>query len=257
MAIKFQSVRPQPFPRTEPSGKILLALQYWKGDRDQAMRLARFIADLQHGHSDLADFLFVSRFDCGHDNETVKYVSRKFDTHTFISRRRGKGWPHGCGDLWFATMEHANDQIEKRKFRHYKSVFTFEADNVPMSSRWIQHFVEQFDAANAKRPTYVMGALLQSPGEHINGNMIVKTDLSFLRWISKTVSAAPPMVGWDYYLAQDFKRWGWAHLEGMQSYWGAATLPASQIEHEFQKGTIWLHGCKDDSLLNAARKRLL
>jgi len=221
------------------------------------MRLARFIADLQHGHSDLADFLFVSRFDCGHDAETVKYVSRKFDTHTYINRARGSGWPHGPNTLWFGTINHVNDQIEKKKFRHYKAVLTFEADCVPMSPRWINHFVEQFDAANAKRPTYVMGALLPYPGEHINGNMLVKCDLAFLRWISKTVSAASPVAGWDYVLAGPFREWGWASMPGQESYWGARTLPDSQIEHEFQKGTVFLHGVKDDSLLTAARKRLL
>lgn len=256
MPIRFQAVRSQAFPKTEPSGKILLALQYWKGDRDQAMRLARFIADLQHGHSDLADFLFVSRFDCGHDDETVKYVSRKFDTHTFISRRRGKGWPHGSNDLWFALIEHVNDQIEKRRFRHYKAVFTFEADCVPLSPRWINHFIEQFDAANATRPTYVMGALLPN-GPHINGNALFKCDLAFTRWLSKTVSAAPPRAGWDYVLAGAFAKWGWAVLAGLKSYWNSPSLPESQIEQEFREGTVFIHGIKDDSLLTSARRRLL
>lgn len=251
------SVVQRPFPKTESTNKILLALQCWAGDQAQAMRLARFIADLQPRHSEQADFLFVARFDCPHDRDTVSYVSAKFNTHTFISRQRAKGWPHGPNTLWFETMNHVSDQIEKKKFIHYKAVFTFEADCVPLSPDWITHFHREFDVANARRPTYVMGALLPSPGEHINGNMLVKCDLAFLRWLTKTVSASPPSAGWDYFLARDFKRWGWSEMPKQLSWWGAQTLPEVTINELFAAGIIFHHGCKDDSLLNAARQRLL
>ena len=76
--------------------KILLALQFWKGDKDQAMRVARLIADLEPRHTDFADFLFVSRFDCEQDLATVEYVSQKFNVHTYVNRhRRGTGCRHG------------------------------------------------------------------------------------------------------------------------------------------------------------------
>ncbi len=57
--------------------KILIALQFWKGDRDMAMKLARLMADLEPKHSDDADVLFISRFDTMQDVDAVKYVSRK------------------------------------------------------------------------------------------------------------------------------------------------------------------------------------
>lgn len=247
----------RPFPKTEPVSKILLALQYWRGDQAQAMQLARFIADLQARHSDQADFLFSGRFDCPHDRDAIAYVSKKFNTHTYISRQRARGWPHGPNVLWYETMNCVQDNIEKKKFPHYKAVLTFEADCVPMSPDWITHFHREFDKANERRATYVMGALLPSPGLHINGNALFKCDLAFMRWLTKEVSASPPSMGWDYHLARDFQKWGWAEMPKQLSWWGAKTLPEQTIAELFDAGTIFFHGCKDSSLLNAARKRLL
>lgn len=247
----------RPVPSLEPSDRVLLALQYWEGDRAQAMDVARFIADLQPKHTDAADFLFVSRFDCHHDQDAVKYVSNKFNVRTFTSRRRGKGWPHGCNDLWFSTIEHVNDNIEIRKFPKYKFVLTFEADCVPMSTRWIQHLIEQWDLAQAKRRVFVMGAQLESPGRHINGNALFSTDQAFTRWLSKDVSAAPPSQGWDYYLGPSFRSWGVAIMPGLQSFWATPTFSETDIENSFGRGDVFVHGVKDRSLLHAARKKLL
>jgi len=43
------------------SSKILLAIQFWKGDQKLAMDLMRLIADLEPKHCDLADVLFAAR----------------------------------------------------------------------------------------------------------------------------------------------------------------------------------------------------
>lgn len=234
--------------------KILLVLQFWKGDRDQAMRLARFIADLQPHRCENADFLFVSRFDCPQDKETIDYVSRKFNVLHTICRRRGIGWPGGCNELWFGAMEWCYHMIESAKIPHYKSIFTFEADNVPLTSNWISHFSHEWDRLNS----YVVGALLQSPGEHINGNAMFSGDLKFLHWVAKKVGGCPPKVGWDYYLARSFRdSWGWSELAGMVSEWQTKSFPAIRFEGEIDKGTVWFHGVKDDSLLDLSRTFLL
>jgi hypothetical protein len=63
-------------------------MQYWDGDRDKALRISRFIADLQDGHSDRFDFMFCPRFDSTLDPYTIRYVSRKFNVWTHISTRK-------------------------------------------------------------------------------------------------------------------------------------------------------------------------
>jgi hypothetical protein len=246
-----------PILKTKSSPKILLVLQFWEGDKEQAMQLARFIADLSPGMNDHADFLFAARFDCPQDNDAVKYVSRKFNVWTTTCRRRGVGWPHGCNELWFGTMSWIYDMITMKKLQHYKAVFTFEADCVPMRPDWLQHFCREWDAIQTVQPIYVAGALLRAPGEHINGNAMFSTDLKFLRWIAKDIVSAASSAGWDFWLAPQFRQWGWAQLPGLLSYWNAQTMPEAEINRLFWSGIAFLHGVKDDSLFKEARRRLL
>ena len=217
------------------------------------MRLARFIADLQPGRCENADFLFVSRFDCPQDVETIKYVSKKFNVHHTICRRRGVGWPGGCNELWFGACEYVFHRIEEGKMPGYKAMFTFEADGVPLSRNWIARLSELWDQSHC----YVAGALLQSPGEHINGNCLVSCDPKFLRWVSKTIGSCPDKVGWDYYMSKAFKQWGWKELPEIVSEWQTKTFPADRFDEELQRGTIWFHGVKDNSLLSFSQKHFL
>jgi hypothetical protein len=241
----------------KPEDRILLVLQYWKGDIKQAMTLARFIADIQPGLSEVADFLFVARFDCPHDTDTIKYVSKKFRTYHHTSKRRGTGWPNGCNDLWFGAMEWVQSMIEAKKVPAYKAVLTFESDCVPLAANWLNQLSNAWDDAVAKSPTFVLGAYLTAPGPHINGNAMFSCHPAFLHWLVRKVGGAPPNAGWDYVLYKDFRRWGAANLPGLKSYWATKTFSEEGFNREIAEGTFFLHGVKDDSLLRMARKKFL
>ncbi len=242
------------------NNKILIALQYWEGDRLQAEKLARFIADIEPAHSESADFLIVARFDSSINREIVKHVSRKFNTYSFHCKRRETGWPAGCNGLWFGTMGWAHDMIEGRKVPHYKAILTFEADCVPLCRDWIARLVREWDSLSG---VYVAGALLpdkHAPGGvgHVNGNAMFSGELRFLKWISKDVNSVASRVGWDWILAPDFMRWGWANLRGIRSVWRRpAPMTGLDWDVEINQGTVLFHGIKDDSLMNLAKERLL
>jgi hypothetical protein len=153
-------------------------------------------------------------------------------------------------------MEHILGNIETRKFPHYKAVFTFEADCVPLQANWLSHFRREWALAQTKKAVYTMGVLLKYPGWHINGNALFSTDISFLRWITKDIVSASPSQGWDYWIAEDLKQWGVAEMPGMRSYWNLKTLPEEAIETLWAEKVVWMHGIKDGSLLGAAKKRL-
>jgi hypothetical protein len=221
------------------------------------MKLARFIADLQNGRSDAADFLFVSRFDCGHDNDAVEYVSKKFNVFTYTSKRRGVGWPNGCNDLWFGAMEWVDSMIAAKRVPAYKAILTFEADCVPLAANWINQLSAAWDAANQSGQIFVLGPYLTAPGPHINGNMLLSGNPAFTHWVTRKVGGAPPNAGWDYVMYRDFKRWGAKDLPIMRSYWGSKTFTQALFEAELAHGTVFLHGVKDDSLLKMARSKFL
>lgn len=234
--------------------KLLVALQYWSGDRDQAMKLARLITDLAPGRMDDVDFLFVSRFDTKHDYDAEKYVSRKFNVHSFTCRRRGTGWPHGCNDLWFGTMDWIYTMREAKKIPQYKAVFTIEADGCPLTPGWLHDLSISWDRANESKPIYVYGALLMAPGPHINGNALFSCDRKFLHHIARRIAACAPSGGWDYLLAPTFKKWGWANCPSIRSYWRAGTIDEPTFRREVHQGVTYLHGVKDSTAIDLCRK---
>lgn len=238
--------------------KLLLALQYWDGDKAQAIRLARLIADIEPRHCESADFLFVSRFDCTHDEETILHVQKKFNVHTYINRhRRGTGWPHGCNDLWFGTMDHVFSFCEAKRMPPYKAILTFEADSCPLVPNWIRELSNAWDAQQARSITKVYGPRVEYPLPHINGNALFGGDLLTLHKISRQIGGCPPDKGWDFILAKQFKQMGWGDCPLMKSQWQCKTMSESDIDEHRKAGVVFLHGVKDDSVLTDVRKRFV
>lgn len=240
--------------KSNPVNKILIALQFWEGDQARAMELARFLADLEPEKSQRADFLFVARFDCKIDPATVNYVARKFNVYTRTSRRRGTGWPDGCNELWFSVMEWVQSMIVTRKIPHYKAIFTCEADGCPLQQNWLEWMSLEWDRVNREKPVCIAGALVE-PGPHVNGNALITGNMSFLTWIARRVSGVRPGVGWDFCLAPDFHRIGWANIPGIKSIYNTATFSPAQYAEMIQQGWFWVHGIKDLSLIRMGRER--
>lgn len=241
--------------------KMLIALQFWEKDKPAALKLAKFLADLEPHHSDVADFLLVSRFDCPNSPETVQYLSRKFNTFMYSPRRQGTGWPHGCNELWFGTMEWYFFMMEAKKVPHYKCIFTCEADGAPVLRDWLPKMSHAWDMVNQGKQVYVAGPLV--PGhmtggwDHINGNCLFTGDFKFLNWLLRKVNGVPATIGWDYGLAHEFKRWGWANIPTMRSYYNTPVFTDGQYDGMLRENLIWVHGDKSGCLIDRGYKTLL
>jgi hypothetical protein len=234
----------------------LLVLPFWEKDKVQAMTLARLIADIEPRHSDLADFLFVNRFDCEQDPATVKYVSRKFNTFTYRSPRQSVGWPRGCNGLFFGAAEYYfHMSAEDKKTPRYKAAFFMEGDCVPFKRDWISFFSKEWDSFGGK--AMIAGKTIKTPEirEHINGNCFVSGDMKFLHYFVKRMGE-PAHVGWDYGFAEQLRALGVRDMPGMQCLWNTPTMTEEQLYKQVAEGVVWLHGVKDYSALNFA-KRLL
>lgn len=242
--------------------KILLALQMWEGDQAQALALARLIADLEPRHNDRADFLFSYRFDCPPDKKTEEYVATRFNTFSWVNRhRRGEGWPGGCNDLWFGTMDRVYDLCNSGQMPEYKAVLTFEADAAPLVPHWLNALHTEWDNLSQKGAKLV-GHLLQYPPQpqvrlHCNGNALFSGDLTYLHHLARKIGGCPPSAGWDFYLAPQLKNLGWADCPAIRSYWNAQTALPPFLERVTNEGCAFLHGVKDQSVLNYVRDRYL
>lgn len=227
------------------------------------MELAQLLADLEPKHSQQADILFVSRFDCPHDVKAEREVSRKFNVFSYTSKRRGVGWPIGCNSIFFGAMDWVYNNIAYGKVPHYKAVLFLGADSCPLKKDWLTQMHYAWDSANKVGPTYVAGALIPGvPGEghdHINGDcMMLSGDLKFLKWLAIGVQDIKFSAGWDWLLAHDFEtRWGWADFAFIKSLWRRPTFSASDWDEFTRQGVSWIHGVKDFSLIKLARKNLL
>jgi hypothetical protein len=242
------------------ANQILIALQFWEGDKARAMELARFLADLEPVKQQQADFLFAARFDCDPDPATVAYVSRKFNVYTLKSKRQAIGWPDGCNELWFSVMEWVQSLVFYKKIPQYKAIFTCEADGAPIIQDWVNWLSLEWDRVNRPKPVCMAGALIPPiPGctdrWHINGNALMSGNPKFLYWIARRIGGSRPGCGWDYCLAGDFQRIGWADVPGIKSIYNTPTFTPEQYVEMIKNQWVWIHGVKDTSLIRMGREK--
>jgi hypothetical protein len=235
--------------------KGLLAIQYWPGDQEKAFRLAKLIADNEPKHCELADFLFVARFDASHDSKVVEYVSRKFDVRTMKTASRATGHPFGCWMLWFSLMEWVYHMKNARKIPDYSWVLTFEADTAPTRPDWLSVLNSEWERLSS----YVVGAETFHWRHHINGNLMASCDLSFLKWLvlGVTSSGVAPQNAWDIDLFPQFVRWGAGFTPAIVNVCGKPSLSLKEFEDFRNSGAAFIHGVKNDDLYNLSREALL
>jgi hypothetical protein len=238
--------------------KILLALQFWQGDKDAAIKLAHYLASLEPKHCEIADFLLVQRFDTvvsDEDRKVLDTLSRKFNLYAYRSRRKGTGWPNGCNDLWRSTMEWTASMILARKVPHYKAIFCFEADGGPIFRDWVARLSQAWDDANAKGPVVQAGPMVSGPGInlHINGNCMLSCDKKFLDFLTRRIGEIPVWGGWDYLYAGEFQKRGWANVPGMRSYYNSPHFSIEQYRKMREENLIWVHGDKSNDLIELGK----
>lgn len=238
------------------SAKIIIALQMWAGDREQAMRLAQFLADLEPKHSDLADFLLVHRFDCAAPIDVVPQVSRRFNTFVYKTPFCDTGWPLGCNALADFTAEWVLAMVEAKKVPAYKAIFLCEGDGAPVQRGWIEKMSQAWDRASEKGPIFQAGPYIPPPNEHINGNCLINADPKALKWFCqgrwKTKAGGWDWVGWEA-----FKQKGVADIPGMKSLYGTLSFSKNEWQEQVDSNAIWIHGDKSNDLIYWGRKFII
>jgi hypothetical protein len=242
--------------------KLLLILQCYHGDQDAAMDLARLIADIEPKQSEHADFLFAHRFDTTPDTATQDYVSEKFENvYSFVAEKMGTGWPAGCNDLFFDTLNLVTRRTRDKHWEYDAALF-FESDAVPLAVDWIKRLKDDY---------YNSGALInghyitesQFETGHVNGNCVMST--SFGR-IVRSFCACPDDKPWDIYHAPSMVLnvvdHGLIHSVYRlptitpEALFAAQTRPHDHPLTMVKFQPVLFHGVKDDSARRAVRARL-
>lgn len=247
--------------------KILIAIPFWEQDKEQAILAARLIADLQVGHSDKADVLLMSRFDCPPaDKELLGYISRKFNCFSQVCKRRGVGWGHGSNELFFGVMDWVYANTVARKLQEYKAILMFESDSCPLTPNWLTELHDSWDQSQrGPKPVKVFGPLLAQPEHprmpkgisHINANALYSGDIKFLKTVARDIGGCSPHGGYDWFLAPRFMQIGWKDCPQIKSWWRHCNATPAVLDSLIHQGVVMMHGFKDNSLLNLVRQRYL
>lgn len=233
------------------SRKILIAFQFWDGDKKQMMKVARFLSNVEPGISERADVLFMARNDCTQDEETIQRVANKFHVFHAISRRSEVGWPAGCNGIFFGTMDWVFEMREAKKIPDHKAILIMESDACPLVPDWIAKLSDAWDAAGVR----VLGPLQPEPYVHINGNAMYSTDRDFLFRVSRQIGGCTPHGGYDYVLHGEWVRQGCADCKLMKSWWRHPSLTTDVYTRLVDAGVVFLHGIKDDSVMERYLER--
>ncbi len=244
-------------PKKRDTRKLIVALQFWEGDKAKAMRLARFIADLEPKKNDLVDFAFVARFDEKHDPDTIAYVSRKFNVWTLTGTRRTVGWPDGCNDLALDLLQQSAMRSRPRGvWANHKALYLIESDVMPVDRDWLRRISDEWDVAQ-EHDKFVLGSWspYHSPVGHINGNLLIAPDVVFK---IKGLESCPFRAGWDAYFGPKFAPYWWKSVL-LQNHYDYRTNIPPEILWSCVDGVTppaVVHGVKDNSAEMQVREKL-
>ena len=232
------------------SKKIVLCMQYWDGDREMALRTARFIADIQQGHSDKVDFMFAFRPDSSLCPDTVRHVSRKFNVWTRKTSRKETGWPAGPNGMVADLFLDALTRYRSGVWKDVKAVWLLEADCLPLTADWLERIEREWDEADK----LVMGAWAPewSPVGHVNGNMLFSPRLAE---VVKGLEGCPPHIPWDTHHAPKLAR-HWHKSSQMVNLYRATNVTEDDLYPDGGDRYCFVHGVKDDTGLQVARSKI-
>lgn len=238
--------------------KLVLVLQFHEGDRDKAMQLARFIAEIEHAPRTDVEILLASPIGCVPDNETFRLLREKFkvgaDTVCHRKGHQKSGWPAGPN----GTVEYLFDMGRRwAKPGDYwdgvDGLILIEPDCVPTHAFWLNALKSEWEKA-LSADKWMMGSWRNSGGPygHINGNCVINPRIGAL---INTAGIIGDDLAWDCAIAPYVKdRWfiTGAIKNCFQSYdatWDVMIKPEVGDE-----APVLVHGFKDNSAYPLARQ---
>lgn len=233
--------------------RVLLVLQYYNGDRTQALGLIDLICKMTPEPYKTVDFLLAARIDADPpDRKSMELLESTFDNAFFFrGRRRANGWPHAPNELWHDVVQFILEMDKALKTPQYNGIQFLESDDTPLCRNWVEQLTAEWNKLNVN----VIGHLIPSGWrDHINGNCMISGSSKFLQAIVR-IGGAPSTQGWDWAIAPRFQKWGWSDTFKIRSDWNCQSAPAGYLELLLAQGTVLHHGVKDESLKSQVKKK--
>lgn len=230
---------------------LLVAIQFWRGDRDRALRLARFLADIEPAFREDTMIALAARFDVPLDAEIYEAmmdVGRKFPVTFIRSLREAEGHPDGCHGLWAGTAE----ACFRRWLKGWRcaNVFFAEADGVPARYDWIDA-IKAAHAENLERGKRVTGARMDGTkyyDSHVNGSLLMHISAlsSHPEWLE-----CPSGEAWDCFHGTTFLQ-ELGPVRSVLNLYGAHDVSLS-VYKTIGANWAWIASVKDESAWECAQ----
>ncbi len=238
------------FPLLRQPGRLVIALQFWEGDKANAMRLARFIAQLEPIERDDVIFCFFPRFDCEMDSETLDAVAAKFTVALISTHPHVPGYPASPNLMATGVMIDAAERSQP-EWADVKAVLLLEADCVPLAANWINQLMDEWDRCAAAGKS-ILGSWRPQNGKHghINGNLMFDPGLALIVNL-KTCPKAEP---WDVHFASAFAP-HWMRTGLIANRYREILVTGEQLctPECGTRAPLLVHGIKDESAWNYAQ----
>lgn len=227
---------------------LCIMLQYWRGDYDAAMRLARYMAALEPEFRSDVRLTFVRRWDSQEpDAETLVLVADRFALVETVASGKGRvGWPEGCNLVALAAMKWADKHL-------LCPILLIEPDCVPVDRNWINQLLAEWKTAR-QHNCWLMGSWNGQGGPlegHINGNCMMRPDFASL--VDLTI---PQGLAWDLAIAPKASRKWWITGLILNRFREEHATDAQIETPEFGDAKpVLVHGVKSDDVWDYAKRK--
>jgi hypothetical protein len=183
---------------------LAIVLQFWSGDKDRAMALARLIADIEPRWRDDVYMVFARQSATPIDDDirkTMAYVGHKFGYVPMeVTVDEKKTYPGIAFDPWASAMKKVSDAYYSGRLPCANALM-IESDACPLSPDWINRIKE------AHTHTLELGKRITGPRMtfggrqhwHVNGSFVCHCSL----WPDRpSLHRCHPRLAWDVFLGE-------------------------------------------------------
>ena len=236
---------------------MIVALQYYDGDQERTMSLARLLADIEPVFRNDVTLALVCQpgtKSSGLTYATVSHCAQKFPVIRFESARGDHGHPKACTALWTGAMEYF--------YEHYpqEAVFTLDGnDAVPLHNNWID-LMKVEHARTLAAGLYITGTPYWLGGcpLHVNPNAVFQMKVMEVEpsLLVPPVYDGTLLTHFDIYHRQPMLTRAMLSTVVHTDWQGGGNKISLELLRERASRSIWLHGYKDAELYWATRRHL-
>lgn len=212
------------WPYNPIPGRIVVCLQWYEGDREQAQRLYNLISD-------------------------SRCLACEWDV-VLVAHDSNLKYPQGPNKLAFDLMKQAADGVAWAKGA--KAILLMEPDCIPVSKDWLNQLSEEWDRA-AGQGKMVLGHWQKESGGHINGNLMFDPRLAN----AVDLGDAPPKRPWDIAYPPIFEP-VWARTGLIKNLYRQTNVFDTDMRTPAvgTKPPVLIHGVRDNSAWDYAKRMM-